>query len=88
MATGFTTVTTTILQTSSRPDMLGRVMALFSIAFLGTTPLGALAVAWLGSVINAWAPFVPGGVATVIGGLALFVRGRRIAAMAAPGPAA
>jgi MFS family permease len=86
MATGFTTVTTMILQTSSRPEMLGRVMALFSIAFLGTTPLGALVVAWLGSVINARAPFVAGGVATAVGGLALFVRGRRIAALAVAGP--
>jgi MFS family permease len=38
-ATWFTSAVTTLLQRNSSPSMLGRVMALFGIAFLGTTPL-------------------------------------------------
>lgn len=84
VATGFTTVTTMILQTTTRPEMLGRVMALFSIAFLGTTPLGALIVAWLASAVDARAPFVAGGVVTALGGLALLARARRTTLPAFP----
>jgi predicted MFS family arabinose efflux permease len=39
-----------LLQTNSRPEMRGRVMSLYAIAFLGTTPIGSplvgLVVAW------------------------------------------
>ena len=80
VATGFTTLTTSILQTSTRPDMLGRVMALFSIAFMGTTPLGAAAVAGLASAFNARAPFVVGGSVTVLGGVMLLLRSQRAVA--------
>jgi predicted MFS family arabinose efflux permease len=38
------------LQLSARPDMRGRVMALYSIVFLGTTPIGAPLVGWLAEV--------------------------------------
>ena len=77
VATGFTTLTTTILQTSTRPEMLGRVMALFSIAFMGTTPLGAASVAWLSNVFSPRAPFVVGGAVTALGGVLLLARSRR-----------
>ena len=81
VATGFTTLTTSILQSSTRPDMLGRVMALFSIAFMGTTPLGAAAVAGLASVFNARAPFVVGGSVTALGGIVLLLRSQRVVAV-------
>ena len=77
VATGFTTLTTTILQTSTEPEMLGRVMALFSIAFMGTTPLGAVSVAWLSNVFSPRAPFVVGGAVTALGGGLLLMRSRR-----------
>lgn len=81
VATGFTTLTTSILQSSTRPDMLGRVMALFTIAFMGTTPLGAAAVAALASTFNARAPFVVGGSVTVLGGVVLLLRSKRVVAV-------
>ena len=77
VATGFTTLTTTILQTSTKPEMLGRVMALFSIAFMGTTPIGALAVAGLSNAFSPRAPFVVGGAVTALGGVLLLMRSRR-----------
>ncbi|MEP7053614.1 MAG: MFS transporter [Actinomycetota bacterium] len=57
----YTTMVLQLLQQASQPDMLGRVMALYNIAFLGTTPLGALLVAWLAGSFNARAPFLAGG---------------------------
>jgi MFS family permease len=36
----------TTLQLSSRPEMRGRVMALYSVVFLGGTPIGAPIAGW------------------------------------------
>ncbi len=69
-ATLFQAFTSSILQQSTRPDMLGRVMALNSIAFLGTTPIGMLLVAWLSTVIGPRAPFVAGGIVVALTGAA------------------
>jgi MFS family permease len=66
------------LQLSSKPTMRGRVMALYAIAFLGSTPIGAPIV---GAVSTATSPRVAlalGGVATVLASVPLFVKyGRR-----------
>ncbi len=43
----FLAVTNSMLQVSARPEMRGRVLALFSAAFLGSTPLGGPIVGWL-----------------------------------------
>jgi MFS family permease len=64
----YTTMVIQLLQQSTRPDMLGRVMALYSIAFLGTTPIGAVFVAWLASSFSARAPFLAGGVVVLLTG--------------------
>ena len=66
----YTTMVVQLLQQSSRPDMLGRVMALYNMAFLGTTPIGAVLVAWLASSFTARAPFVAGGAAVALTGAA------------------
>jgi MFS family permease len=65
----FTTITGQLLQQASAPEMLGRVMALNSIAFLGTTPFGMVMVAWLASTYTARAPFTVGGAAVLVTGL-------------------
>ena len=57
----YTATVTQLLQQSSRPEMLGRVMALYGIAFLDTTPIGAVLVAVLASNFTARAPFLAGG---------------------------
>ena len=66
----YTTMVVQLLQQSSRPDMLGRVMALYSMALLGTTPIGAVLVAWLASSFSARAPFIAGGAIVTITGAA------------------
>lgn len=82
-ATLFTTLVVAILQTSSRPDMIGRVMALYGIAFLGTTPLGAIAVALLSSAVSTRAPFAVGGVVVAGAGAWLLGQTKRSAAVVA-----
>lgn len=72
-ATVYTTMVTQLLQKSSRPDMLGRVMALYGIAFLGTTPLGALCVALLSTSFSTRAPFLVGGTVVFLTGVATLV---------------
>ncbi len=71
-ATWFTTAVTTLLQRNSAPSMLGRVMALFGIAFLGTTPIGAAMVGFLTEHGNARAPFEVASLGTLICGLLLY----------------
>jgi MFS family permease len=69
----YTTMVIQLLQQASRPEMLGRVMALYGIAFLGTTPLGAVLVAWLASSFDARAPFIVGGVVVLLTSVATLV---------------
>jgi MFS family permease len=58
----FIATANTTLQLTSRPDMRGRVMALYAIAFLGSTPIGSPIIGWISAV---WGPrigFAVGGV--------------------------
>ncbi len=41
------------LQLEAEPRMRGRVMALWLVAFLGTTPIGGPAVGWVSSTLGA-----------------------------------
>ncbi len=59
----------TLLQTWLRDDMRGRVMALFSMAFLGIAPLGSLAVGSLASGIGIRPALFLCGVLTIAAGL-------------------
>lgn len=54
------------LQLTSRPDMRGRVMALYAIAFLGTTPIGAPLVGWICAAFGPRAGFAVGGAGTLL----------------------
>ncbi|MGH9019024.1 MAG: MFS transporter, partial [Acidimicrobiales bacterium] len=54
------------LQLRAEPTMRGRVMALYAIAFLGTTPIGSPLVGWISQT---WSPRVAlavGGTATIV----------------------
>jgi MFS family permease len=56
----------TVLQLRSPAPYRGRVMALWSIALLGTTPIGAPIVGWLGQLAGARAGLALGGAATLV----------------------
>ena len=49
--------------------MRGRVMALYSIVFLGSTPIGAPLAGWLSEAIDPRAALVMAGVAGIVAGL-------------------
>ncbi len=62
------------LQLAAAPEMRGRVMALWSIAFLGTTPIGGPLVGWVGGHMGPRAGLALGGLATIVAA-ALLARG-------------
>ena len=74
----YTTMVVQVLQKSSRPEMVGRVMALYGIAFFGTTPIGAVFVALLSDHVSVRAPFIIGGVIVGITGLVTLVKFGRV----------
>ena len=57
------------LQLAARPEMRGRVMALYSIVFLGSTPIGAPLAGWLSEALDPRAALVMAGVAGIVAGL-------------------
>jgi MFS family permease len=64
MITGNTT-----LQLHARPQARGRVMALYGVVFLGSTPIGAPIAGWVGQHFGAGAALIGGGVAAAVFGL-------------------
>ena len=66
-----------MLQLSAKPQARGRVMALYSIVLLGSTPIGSPITGWIGEHLGArWAFVMNGGVALVTGLALLGVRRR------------
>jgi MFS family permease len=66
------------LQLAADPQMRGRVMALWLVAFLGTTPIGGPAVGWVSSTFGARWGLVVGAVACfVAAALGAWVLARR-----------
>jgi MFS family permease len=62
----FIATANTTLQLSSAPEMRGRVMALYSVAFLGSTPIGGPLVGWIGGTLGPRQAVGVGGVATLV----------------------
>ena len=87
----FNSYAKTVLQLAAKPEMRGRVMALWGLAWLGSTPIGGPIVGWVGQEFGARWSLLIGGVPTILCGLvalpALVAIDRRIVARAAvPGP--
>jgi len=66
LSTLFIALGNTTLQLTSRADMRGRVMALWFIAFLGTTPIGGPLIGFIADHTNPRIGLVIGGVATIL----------------------
>jgi MFS family permease len=58
------------LQLTAEPTMRGRVMALFSIVFIGSTAIGGPLAGWLSEAVDPRAALVMAGVAALAAGLA------------------
>ncbi len=65
----FNSLAKTTLQLAAKPEMRGRVMALWALAWLGSTPIGGPIVGWVGQEFGARWPLVIGGLATLICGI-------------------
>jgi MFS family permease len=65
----FNSLAKTTLQLASKPEMRGRVMALWALAWLGSTPIGGPIVGWIGQEAGARWSLIVGGVATLGCGL-------------------
>lgn len=53
------------LQLAAAPEMRGRVMALYSVVFLGSTPIGGPLSGWLGEAVSPRASLLLGGLAGI-----------------------
>jgi MFS family permease len=66
------------LQLTARPEMRGRVMALYGMVFLGSTPFGGPVAGWLGEHFDARVGLAGGGlVALATGALGLWLLAQR-----------
>jgi MFS family permease len=88
----FNSLAKTTLQLAAKPEMRGRVMALWALAWMGSTPIGGPIVGWAGQAIGARWALVIGGLAALACGVlalpALTRIDRRPAPDAPPVPAA
>jgi MFS family permease len=88
----FNSLAKTTLQLAAKPEMRGRVMALWALAWMGSTPIGGPIVGWTGQAIGARWALVIGGLAALACGVlalpALTRIDRRPAPDAPPVPAA
>jgi MFS family permease len=69
-AVTFAASVNSFLQLAVEPSMRGRVMALYSVVFLGSTPLGAPLMGWVAQAVSPRAALAAGGAAAIAAGLA------------------
>jgi hypothetical protein len=84
MSVTFAAGVNSALQLAVEPELRGRVMALYSVVFIGSTPIGGPIAGWLSEAAGPRAGLVLGGVAALAAG----VVARRAFAAAAPAVAA
>jgi MFS family permease len=85
----FTSLGNVTLQLDARPDMQGRVMALYSVAFFGTTPIGGPLQGFIGQHAGArWSLALGGSAAIASALLGLYAARRSDRSASALGPAA
>jgi MFS family permease len=75
IASGFTmmmqfTATNTLIQAMVPDQLRGRVMSLYSMMFLGMSPIGSLLAGWMADRIGAPVTVAIGGLVSCVGGLA------------------
>jgi MFS family permease len=76
----FIAIGNSTIQLSSEPSMRGRVLALWQVAFQGTTPIGGPAIGWIIALTDPRIGLAVGGVAcfaAAVGGAGLARRYRR-----------
>jgi MFS family permease len=75
------------LQLTSRPDMRGRVMALYGIVFLGSTPIGGPIAGWAAEQLGPrWALALGGAIAVLVGVAGMWAVSKRRVEARRPDP--
>jgi MFS family permease len=74
----------TVLQTIVEEDKRGRVMSLYTMAFLGSAPLGSLLAGWLADAVGPQKMVRLGGACCVVGSLLFATQLPRLRAMVRP----
>jgi MFS family permease len=69
-ALAFAITANATLQLNSSETMRGRVMALYTVVFLGSTPISGPIAGWVGEHLGPRVGFATGGVAAIVAGLA------------------
>jgi MFS family permease len=86
-STGFISNANALLQMGASPEMRGRVMALFSVVFVGSTPVGGPLVGWVAERFGPRTSLALAGATTLAAGLvALNARRLRHRHQVAPAP--
>ncbi|HVC36043.1 MAG TPA: MFS transporter [Candidatus Dormibacteraeota bacterium] len=65
----YMTATTTIMQVESEPSMIGRVLALQAVLFIGLTPIVGPFLGWIADTLGARIPIFIGGFACLVAGM-------------------
>jgi MFS family permease len=76
-STVFSASVNAVLQLASSPFMRGRIMALYSVLFIGSAPLGGPIVGWVSQHSGPRAGVLVGAAATLTAGAGLALYGRR-----------
>lgn len=76
-SSAFIATSNALLQLGASSEMRGRVMALFSVVFLGTTPIGSPLVGWIAERFGPRSALGVAAVATVITGVAGLASARK-----------
>jgi MFS family permease len=81
----FISIGNSTIQLAARPEMRGRVLSLWQVAFQGTTPIGGPLVGWIIAVSDPRTGLAVGGIACLAAaiGAVLYARPRRTAAVPA-----
>jgi predicted MFS family arabinose efflux permease len=65
----YTSLGNTTLQLSATPEMRGRVMSLWTVAFMGSTPIGGPIMGWVAEVLSPRWSLNIGGVCAIVAAL-------------------
>ncbi|HTX00797.1 MAG TPA: MFS transporter [Acidimicrobiales bacterium] len=82
---GFLSMGNSTLQLAAAPEMRGRVMALWAVAFLGSTPIGGPAIGWIASQLGGRAGLATGAIACLAAAGAALAIAKRLRARSPEG---
>jgi MFS family permease len=82
----FIAIGNSTLQLSSAPAMRGRVMGLYIVAFVGTTPIGGPLMGWIGEHLGPRHALAIGGIAMAVGAAFSLPRLRSLSPLEIGGP--